>query len=33
VVVLWGEPDSNRPVVERHRQIPIRATLSTSPLV
>jgi glycine cleavage system aminomethyltransferase T len=35
VTVVWGEPDggTNRPVVERHRQTPIRATLSTTPLV
>jgi vanillate/3-O-methylgallate O-demethylase len=32
VVVLWGEQNggSNRPPVERHAQIPIRATLSTT---
>ncbi|WP_280438186.1 hypothetical protein [Nocardia carnea] len=35
VVVVWGEPDggSGRPGVERHAQIPIRATLSTTALV
>lgn len=35
VVVLWGEPDggSARPGVERHAQIPVRATLSTTALV
>jgi vanillate/3-O-methylgallate O-demethylase len=32
VVVMWGEPNggSNRPHVERHVQVPIRATVSTT---
>jgi glycine cleavage system aminomethyltransferase T len=35
VTVIWGEPDggSAKPLVERHTQTNIRATLSTTPLV
>jgi glycine cleavage system aminomethyltransferase T len=34
VVVVWGEPDAtDKPVVEHHRQIEIRATISTRSLV
>ena len=34
VVVVWGEPDggTDKPVVERHTQTEIRATVSTRPL-
>ena len=35
VTVIWGEPDggSTKPLVERHVQTDIRATISTTPLV
>ena len=33
VVVVWGEPEeTGKPIVERHRQIEIRATISTQSL-
>jgi len=33
VVVVWGEPEATgKPVVERHRQVEIRATISTQSL-
>lgn len=34
VTVLWGEePNSAKPAVERHRQVPIRATVAPAPFV
>ena len=32
VTVIWGEePNSRKPAVERHRQVPIRATVEPAP--
>jgi len=35
VELVWGEPDggSRRPVVERHRQTVVKATVAPSPVV
>ena len=34
MTVLWGEePNSAKPSVERHRQVPVRATVAPAPFV